>query len=214
MATIAGIIFGPVALNIFNPFTWGDTETITMELSRIVLIVQVFAVGVELPKAYMYRHWRSLLLVLVPVMSFGWVVSSGFISCLIPGLSFVCLSYYLLLIKVDSLVVGACVTATDPVLASSVVGKGNFGKRVPGHLRNLLSAESAANDGFAFPFLYLGLYIILDSYNPGHTIKDWVLIAVLYEVVMGSVLGAFIGIGARKMIKFADRRFSILQIYS
>jgi sodium/hydrogen antiporter len=109
--------------------------------------------------------------------------------------------------QVDALVVGACVTATDPVLASSVVGKGKFAKRVPGHLRNLLSAESGSNDGMAIPFLYLGLYIILDSYNAGSAIKDWILISVLYEVVMGTVLGAFIGMAWRKAIKFAEKRY-------
>ncbi len=89
VATLVGIIFGPVALNLFNPFTWGNTDQITLELSRIVLIVQVFAVGVELPKAYMQRHWKSLFLLLVPVMTYGWIVSSAFIYWLIPALSFV-----------------------------------------------------------------------------------------------------------------------------
>lgn len=89
VATIVGIIFGPVALNLFDPFTWGNTDQITLELSRIVLIVQVFAVGVELPKAYMWRHWRSLFLLLVPVMTVGWIISSAFIYWLIPALNFV-----------------------------------------------------------------------------------------------------------------------------
>jgi NhaP-type Na+/H+ or K+/H+ antiporter len=31
----------------------------------------VFAIGVELPKKYMYRHWKSLFFLLVPVMT--WV---------------------------------------------------------------------------------------------------------------------------------------------
>ena len=91
-------------------------------------------------------------------------------------------------------------------MASSVVGKGKFAKRVPGHLRNLLSAESGSNDGMAFPFLYLALYIILDQYNAGRAIKDWILISVLYEVVMGTVLGAIIGVVWRKGIKFAERK--------
>jgi sodium/hydrogen antiporter len=89
------------------------------------------------------------------------------------------------------------------------VGKGKFAKRVPGHLRNLLSAESGSNDGMAFPFLYLALYIILDHYNAGRAIKDWILITILYEVVLGTVLGAIIGILWRKAIKFAERRFPL-----
>lgn len=114
--------------------------------------------------------------------------------------------------KVDALCVGACVTATDPVLASSVVGKGKFAKRVPGHLRNILSAESGSNDGMAFPFLYLALYIILDQYNAARAIKDWILISVLYEVIMGTVLGALIGIGWRKALKLAERRYPLVKL--
>ena len=87
------------------------------------------------------------------------------------------------------------------------MGKGKFAKRVPGHLRNLLSAESGSNDGMASPFLYIALYIILDQYNAGRAIKDWILISVLYEVFMGAVLGAVIGILWRKAIKFAEKKF-------
>lgn len=37
----------------------------------MVLAIGVFAIGVELPKAYMARHCRSIFFLLVPVMS--WV---------------------------------------------------------------------------------------------------------------------------------------------
>src|ERR1700761_8898005 len=150
VATICGIIFGPHAANLINPLSWGNTDLITLEFSRIVLVVQCFAVGVELPKAYMERHWRSVIFLLVPVMTFGWLVTSLFIWWMFRGK----------LDWLDSLVCAGCVTATDPVLASSVVGKGKFAKRVPNHLRDLLSAESGCNDGMAFPFIYLSIYLI------------------------------------------------------
>jgi len=60
----------------------------------------------------------------------------------------------------------------------------------------------------AFPFLYVAIYIIMDNYNAGQAVKDFILITVLYEVLMGTVLGAVIGIAWRKAIKFAERRFS------
>jgi len=44
---------------------------ITLEFTRVVLAIGVFAIGVELPKAYMKRHWKSLLYLLFPVMT--WV---------------------------------------------------------------------------------------------------------------------------------------------
>jgi len=66
---------GPYGANIIDPRSWGDSEeatnNLTLEFTRIVIAIGVFAVGVELPKKYMYRHWRSLFFLLVPVMT--WV---------------------------------------------------------------------------------------------------------------------------------------------
>lgn len=50
VATICGIIFGPYGAGWLDPGTWGNVDQITLEASRIVLVVQCFAVGVELPK--------------------------------------------------------------------------------------------------------------------------------------------------------------------
>ncbi|MCJ1486172.1 Superoxide dismutase [Mn], mitochondrial [Schaereria dolodes] len=193
VATICGIIFGPHAANLFDPGTWGNTDQITLECSRIVLVVQCFAVGVELPKAYMERHWKSVVLLLVPVMTFGWLVTSLFIWWMVPPLSWL-----------ESLACAACVTATDPVLASSVVGKGKFAKRVPKHLRDLLSAESGCNDGMAFPFIYLSLYLI--RYRPDANVVayHWLCYTVLYECIFGAVYGVLIGYIGRHAIKWAD----------
>lgn len=48
---------------------------------RIVLAIGVFAIGVELPKAYLAIHWRSLSLTVIPVMAWGWFVSAGKLFC-------------------------------------------------------------------------------------------------------------------------------------
>ncbi|KAI9759482.1 MAG: pH-response regulator protein palH/rim21 [Chaenotheca gracillima] len=194
VATICGVIFGPHAANLFDPGTWGNVDQITLECSRIVLVVQCFAVGVELPKAYMERHWRSVVFLLVPVMTFGWLITSLFIWWMIEPLTWL-----------ESLCCAACVTATDPVLASSVVGKGKFAKRVPKHLRDLLSAESGCNDGMAFPFIYLALYLI--SYKPhaNEVVYHWLVITVLYECIFGAVYGFLIGYIGRHAIKWAEK---------
>ncbi|KAJ2905170.1 hypothetical protein MKZ38_006076 [Zalerion maritima] len=192
VATICGIIFGPHAANLINPFTWGNTDEITLEFSRIVLVVQCFAVGVELPKFYMEKHWKSVVFLLVPVMAFGWLITSVFIFLLIPTLNWL-----------DGLVVAACVTATDPVLASSVVGKGKFARRVPKHLRDLLSAESGCNDGMAFPFVYLALYLIQFKRDPGDVSFHWIVVVILYECVFGAFYGFVVGYIARRGIKWA-----------
>jgi NhaP-type Na+/H+ or K+/H+ antiporter len=194
VATICGIIFGPHAANLFDPSSWGNVDQITLECSRIVLVVQCFAVGVELPKSYMERHWKSVVLLLVPVMTFGWLITSLFIWWMIEPLSWL-----------ESLCCAACVTATDPVLASSVVGKGKFAKRVPKHLRDLLSAESGCNDGMAFPFIFLALYLIRYRPDAGLVIYNWACLTILYECVFGAVYGVLVGYGARHAIKWAER---------
>ncbi|TPX09474.1 uncharacterized protein E0L32_009362 [Thyridium curvatum] len=194
VATICGLIFGPHAADLINPQSWGSVDIVTVEFSRIVLVVQCFAVGVELPKFYMERHWKSVVFLLVPVMTFGWLITSLFIWWMIPPLNWL-----------ESLVVAACVTATDPVLASSVVGKGKFAKRVPKHLRDLLSAESGCNDGMAFPFIYLSLYLIQDRQSAKDVSFHWIVYTILYECVFGAIFGFLIGYIARHGIKFAEK---------
>lgn len=123
----------------------------------------------------------------------GWFVSAAFIYALIPDLSFLA-----------SLTIAACLTPTDPILAAAVIGGKYADKHVPAHLRHLLAAESGCNDGAAFPFLYIALYLLLDT-TTGSAIKDWFLILWLYEIVFGVVFGALIGFGFRYLMKFCER---------
>ncbi|KAI0400370.1 alkali metal cation/H+ antiporter Nha1 C terminus-domain-containing protein [Xylaria palmicola] len=193
VATLCGVIFGPHAANLIDPNSWGNTDEVTLEFSRIVLVVQCFAVGVELPKYYMEKHWKSVVFLLLPVMTFGWLITSLIVWWLFP------LNY------LESLTVAACVTATDPVLASSVVGKGKFAKRVPKHLRDLLSAESGCNDGMAFPFVYLGLYLIQDHMSARDVTFHWFVYTIIYECIFGAIYGFLIGYIARHGIKYAEK---------
>lgn len=78
LGTAFGVIFGPYCANIFNPRSWGDdTNTITLEVMRVTLAAGLFAIGVELPKAYLAEHVKSLLVMVVPTMAFGWVIVAG-----------------------------------------------------------------------------------------------------------------------------------------
>jgi NhaP-type Na+/H+ or K+/H+ antiporter len=196
VATICGIIFGPHAANLIDPSTWGNVDLITLEFSRIVLVVQCFAVGVELPRAYMEKHWKSVVALLFPVMTFGWLVTSLFIWGL----------FHSHLNWLDSLCVAACVTATDPVLASSVVGKGKFAKRVPKHLRDLLSCESGCNDGMAFPFVYLAIYLIRYRPDANAVAYHWFCYTILYECIFGAFYGVVVGYIARRAIRWAHEK--------
>lgn len=194
VAGIFGLIVGPHCLNWFNPLSWGHSDSITLEITRIVLCLQIFAVAVELPRKYMLKHWISVTMLLLPVMTSGWLILGLFVWIVIPTLNFS-----------GSLLIAACVTATDPILAQSVVS-GKFAQRVPGHLRNLLSAESGCNDGMAFPFIFLSLNLVLHPGNGRLIVKDWICVTILYECLFGCFLGAAIGYIGRRAIKFAEEK--------
>ncbi|KAJ9113826.1 hypothetical protein QFC19_000019 [Naganishia cerealis] len=168
VSTVVGIVLGPYALNLFSPGSWGGhnhnsevTDEITLEVTRVVIAVGVFAIGVELPKKYVKHHWKSLAFLVGPVMAWGWLVTALFMWALIPHLEFL-----------TCLAIAACVTPTDPILAQAVVGGRFATKHVPAHIRHLLSAESGCNDGAAFPFLFLALYLILET-DDGYAVGEW-----------------------------------------
>ncbi|KAG8679850.1 hypothetical protein FRC08_016698, partial [Ceratobasidium sp. 394] len=198
IATVFGIIIGPYVAGIFDPRGWASSHEvaneITLEVTRVVLAIGVFAIGVELPKQYMLKHWRSLFFLLVPVMTYGWFVSAALIYALIPNLNFL-----------SSLVVAACLTPTDPILAAAVVGGKYADKHVPRHLTDLLKAESGCNDGAAFPFLFIAIYLIIEK-SDRVAVGEWFYVTWLYEVALGIVFGAVLGFGFRHLMRFCERR--------
>lgn len=85
-----------------------------------LLISGLFAIGVELPKNYMWRHVKGLSVVIIPTMAIGWFVVSGLLVGLFPDLSFV-----------SALCIAACLTPTDPIISAAIVGGKYAAKHVP-----------------------------------------------------------------------------------
>lgn len=141
----------------------------------------------------MKRHWRSLFFLLGPCMVYGWLVSGLLVWAMIPGLTYL-----------SSIVISACLSPTDPILAQAVVGGKFADKHVPTHIRHLLSAESGCNDGAAFPFLYIALFLTLDR-SAGHAVGEWFYYTWVYEILMGTIIGALLGFSARKVMQFSER---------
>jgi NhaP-type Na+/H+ or K+/H+ antiporter len=131
LGTAFGIIMGPYCADIFDPRSWGSKEhEITLEIMRIVLATGLFAIGVELPKAYLREHIRGLSVMVIPTMAFGWVVVAG-TSCT-DGISAVAtwLTPFEGILKalmpnldyVSCLAISACLTPTDPIISAAIVG--------------------------------------------------------------------------------------------
>ncbi|KAG0330543.1 hypothetical protein BGZ99_000014 [Dissophora globulifera] len=194
VSTVFGIIIGPYAIGIFDPLSWGNYDTVTLEFTRIVIAIQVMAAGVSLPRSYIVKERLSLFMMIVPLMVMMWMTSALLIWGIIPNLDFV-----------EAMVIAACVTPTDPVLSNSVV-KGRFAeKHVPPRIRYLLSAESGINDGMGLPFLFLGLYLLIYP-SVGEAIGKWFYLVWAYQILLSVVIGGVIGAAARKLVKGAKNR--------
>ena len=172
---------------------------VTLAFARLVLDVQLVICGVQLPPRYLFREWRSLALLLGPGMVGMWLCSSFLIWALVPNV-------YL----VHALVVGACVTPTDPVLSNSIV-HGSFAEaNLSMDLRHLILAESGANDGLGYPFLFLGLYLLQyagagsdPSSGPRTAMGMWFQEAWAHEILLGIAYGAVVGYVLKVLVRKA-----------
>ncbi|KAJ3021534.1 hypothetical protein HKX48_008296 [Thoreauomyces humboldtii] len=193
VATALGIVVGPKVLNLFDPNTFSDStiHRSLLEVTRVVLVIQCMAAGVSLPGNYVYKEKLSLAMLLGPVMLWMWLVSALGLH-LILGLDLV-----------QSLVIGATITPTDPILANSIV-QGKFAeKHIPVHVRLLLSGESAANDGLGLPLLLLPLFLSQNE-SVGPAIGSFLWRVVIYQVLMAVAIGAIVGFAAQRALKFAE----------
>jgi NhaP-type Na+/H+ or K+/H+ antiporter len=116
-----------------------------------------------------------------------------------------------------SLAVGACVTPTDPVLSNSIV-KGKFAdKNVPKDLQKIIIAESGANDGLGYPFLFLALYIMKYVGENGIGQPDgawkamtyWFGDTWTYTIILSVLYGASIGWIAKDLLHWAEKKFPL-----
>jgi sodium/hydrogen antiporter len=208
ISLVAGISFSPHAANLIRPLDYalGSEENltyITLYFSRLVLGVQLVLAGVQLPSRYLKREWKSLAILLGPNMVAMWICSSLLIFAMVPNLPIL-----------HALAVGACVTPTDPVLSNSIV-KGKFAdKNIPKDLQKIIIAESGANDGLGYPFLYLALYLIKYNGNgglgqTGSTAKAmgyWFGEIWGYTIVLSVIYGITVGWIAKELLHFAENR--------
>lgn len=126
-------------------------------------------------------------------MAFGWLVCAGFCA---------------LLFKTDiatSLLVAACLTPTDPVLASSILSNSQFSQRIPKRIKDMLAAESGCNDGVSFPFLYIGIYALIQS-DPASAVKEYFLLTILWQCAFGTFLGLVIGTIFNRVLRIAEAK--------
>lgn len=99
--------------------------------------VQLVIAGYQLPAKYQQLRWKEMALCLLPIMTIMWLCTTLCMLATVPKITLLA-----------ALVIGSCVTCTDPIL-SQAIAKGPFAdKFVARPLREIISSEAGANDGF------------------------------------------------------------------
>jgi NhaP-type Na+/H+ or K+/H+ antiporter len=207
ISLIAGVVFSPHATNFVRPLEYtgsqADLNAVTLYFSRLVLGVQLVLAGVQLPSRYLKLEWKPLALLLGPIMTSMWLISSLLIWAMVPHLPFL-----------HALAVGACVTPTDPVLSNTIV-KGKFAdKNIPKNLQKIIVAESGANDGLGYPFLFFALYLIKyagqggagQEGGVGKAFGLWFGETWGYTIILSVIYGATVGWIAKELLHWAEER--------
>ena len=195
VALLAGVLLSPAVFGVLDPAKWEDQTIILEQAARLTVAISLMEIALRLPKGYPFTNWRSLLVMLGPVMALMFL-ASGLLAYAVLGVSFWA-----------AMLIGAIVTPTDPVVASSIVQGEVANNNLPARIRHLLSGESGANDGLAYPFVFLAILMIQEP--PGQAVLQWVTRVILWEVLGAVVLGALIGYVAGKALDWAHRHGEI-----
>jgi len=175
-----GIGIGPAgaALVKLDPL---DDADLLERLTEIAVLISLFTAGLKLKMPLGDRRWR------VPLQLAS-------ISMLLTVAAITAVGVWVLRLPLGaSVLLGAVLAPTDPVLASDVqVATPEDRDR----LRFGLTGEGGLNDGTAFPFVMLGMGLL-----SLHDMKEWgwrwwavdVLWAVVGGLVIGYLLGALVG---------------------
>ncbi|BBL80348.1 sodium:proton antiporter [Rubrobacter xylanophilus] len=192
VALLVGVLVGPSVLGLLDPTGWGRQATVLEQAARLTVAISLMGIALRLPSGYPLKSWRSLIVMLGPVMTLMWL-ASGLLTYFILGLPF-----WL------AMLIGAVLTPTDPVVSSTIVTGKMAEQKLPARLRNLLSGESGANDGLAYPFVFLAILML--ERPPTEALTHWLTLTLLWEVLAAVVLGAILGYGAGRLLQLAKER--------
>jgi NhaP-type Na+/H+ or K+/H+ antiporter len=191
-AVTLGILIGPAVFDVLRLESWGPHLRILEQVARLTIAVAVMSIALRLPKHYFRNHLRSMGLILTLGMVVMWLAS---------GL----LSWWLLSVPFwTALLIGAVVTPTDPVLAGTITTGTTATQNIPGRLRHALSAESGANDGGAYPFVFLCIFML--TMPAGEAWSQWGLQVILWDVLVAVIAGAVIGFIAGHIQRWSEDR--------
>lgn len=183
-----GIALGSPGLNLLQ-LDVAQSSAWLEHLTEVAVLFSLFFSGLKLRLPLGNRSWWGAFYLAGPVM----------VVC-IAGVALVA-HYWLNLGWGLSVTIGAILAPTDPVLATLVQV---VDAQDDDPVRFSLSGEAGLNDGVAFPFVLLGLFL---QQNTGQAwLSDWLLKDMLWAVAAGLLCGYWMGRGLGKLTLFLRLR--------
>ena len=176
---LLGVVIGPLGVDLLHLDMQGSARWME-HLTEVAVLFSLFVSGLKLRLPLRHRTWRIAFGMAGPVML---VTILG--TCL-------ALHYLFELSWGVSLLVGAILAPTDPVLAGLV--QVNNAQDYDA-LRFGLSGEAGLNDGTAFPFVIFALLFMQHGGFDGDWFGGWVLANLLWAVPAGLLIGYWMGRG-------------------
>jgi NhaP-type Na+/H+ or K+/H+ antiporter len=181
---VAGFVLGDGGLEVLH---FSPGSGFVQELAVVALIVILFRDGLEVEAEMLQTAWRLPLRKLVLAMPITCVLVAAACHALV-GLDWTA-----------SLLVGALLSPTDPVLSSSVVTN----PRVPRLVRHSLNLESGMNDGLALPAVLAFAAALGDADG----FVWWRF--VLQDVTLGLAFGVIVGLVAARFVPADEHHRSL-----
>lgn len=173
---LVGLILGPLGLGLLHLDAAAQAPWIE-RLTEIAVVFSLFIGGLRLRLPLRDPAWRAAF----------WLAGPAMVLCIVGVAAF---AHWILGLDVWlSLLLGAILAPTDPVLASTVsVNDAADHDR----LRYGLSGEAGLNDGSAFPFVVFAL-CWYEHDGAGAWIGTWFVHRLLWAVPVALILGFLVG---------------------
>lgn len=186
---VLGLLTSFFSLNIDPDFMYSHTNLLE-HVTELVVIVALMEAGVKIDRLFEWKSWRiswRLLGITMPI-TIGLVWVAGW---WVGGL-----------VSSTALLLGSVIAPSDPVLASDIqVGAPNHGakdeetgkeesepKKDEDEVRFSLTSEAGLNDGLAFPFTYLAIFIAASGFSQ-ELLWSWFSTHVIYKIGVGIAVG-------------------------
>lgn len=200
--SILYVVVGFLIYKVFDFFPTPDPlrkESYTLHLTEIMVIISLMGTGLKIDRPFSFGGWKIpfLLVSVTMILCIGGVAAIAF--------------YFLGFDLPSSILLGAVLAPTDPVLASDVqVGPPH--EKEKNEVRFALTAEAGMNDGTAFPFTWLAIVVFMIQSGATPDLSEWLYKDLLYRIVIGIACGFLIARLVALLVFYLPKRKVFVEI--